>query len=105
MNSLDQKVYDLMGLGSKQAKNSKWFNQAIGISRRDLCQSVYNLRNLGIPIGADRSRGGGYYIMVEEEDKRRTIAQMKSQAYEMLKTAGRMEDSLIDGCEQLELGS
>lgn len=105
MNDLDRRVYELMGVGKAQAKSSKWFYESIGVSRRDLCQSVYNLRNLGVPIGADRSRGGGYYIMIEEEDKKRAIAQMKSQAFEMLKTARRMEDSLIDGCKQLELGS
>lgn len=103
MNQIEKMVLDNLGRGNSNAKSSKWFKNNLDINRRELCQAIENLRKQGYPVGAIRQKNGGYYLINDIEDRNKTAAVMRSQAYQMLRVARSIEKCNLEDVEQMEM--
>lgn len=103
MNLIEKQVLDNLGRGKLNARKSSWFSNKLGINRRELCLAIENLRKQGYPVGAIRQKNGGYYLINDVEDRNKTAAVMRSQAYQMLRVARSIEKCNLEDVEQMEM--
>ena len=74
----------------------KLLNQISGLNDRQLRIAIYQLRNDGCLICSRGGQGGGYWMAENLDDVQAFInTELRSRAYDMLKTAQRMEHSAI----------
>ena len=67
-----------------------------GLSDRQMRIAIYQLRNDGVLICSRGGHGGGYWMAKDLDDVQSFInTELRSRAYDMLKTAQRMEHSAI----------
>ena len=67
-----------------------------GLNDRQMRIAIYQLRNDGCLICSRGGRGGGYWMAENIDDVQLFInTELRSRAYDMLKTAQRMEHSAI----------
>lgn len=69
------------------------------LSEREVRRSIETMRNRGVPICSNSTKGG--YWLGNAEDCRHTAAEYRAKAYKMLHTAA-MLDGQLDG--QIEMG-
>lgn len=76
-----------------------YLRDALGVSDRALRRAVTELRKNGYNVAANSSTGG--YWKGDDNDKKHTIAEYRSRAYELLATASAMECGPLDGQEAI----
>lgn len=72
-----------------------------GLADRALRREIEALRKAGHPICSSSHKGG--YWLGDDTDKKRLVAEYRSRAYSMMKTASAIESGAIDGQERWEL--
>lgn len=79
----------LLELISSKPKNKYLLAEMLNCSERDIREAVHELRNRGINI-VSNSQNKGYWLGTEE-DKEKTIRELRSRANSLLKTACALE--------------
>lgn len=96
MTELAKRLWDEL---TDQPQTRAQLRDALGVRDRSLRRAVVELRKRGYNVATSSITGG--YWRGNEKDKRVTIAEYRSRAYELLGTANAMECGPIEGQEAI----
>lgn len=99
----EQRVASVLGRhkGRAQAIARRRLEQVLGLDERQVKAAVEGLREQhDWPIGALRTQGGGYFLVVDEEDARVAFHGYWSQAVAMIRQAKRFAKLLPDSARE-----